>query len=363
MDAFIKIIPQKKEIPLCTLHNKEIEKLKECIQLKKNVFICGATGVGKTFIVDAVLDESNSVELDTEMLTNKGKILEALKTSNMNILLDGYDNDIFQFKNIVDSGKSPSKGSLIVTSNKVFTLDGFELIVVPKRSPEVIATLAPNSLEAAIKCKGNIHSFFDYINGSDMKDIFNDPKSMMKDILCEKGNFDISQTIHEHGRVCDVVHSNYLKTKDVNFVKISDSLTEADVWDTYMYKGDWDCMSYYATCGMAIPKMYMGQPMDENDITPGSVWTKYGNYKMRLQKLKDIQDRHTTKIGIDELSLLHTYAKHGDITMMMDHYNITPRDFDVMNHLAVGNKLKPNEVTKLKKKMRGYNNKEDEHSS
>ena len=30
-------------------------------------------------------------------------------------------------------------------------------------------------------------------------------------------------------------------------------------------------------------------------------------------------------------------------------YNLTPQDFDVMNHLAIQNKLKQREVTKIKK--------------
>ena len=34
---------------------------------------------------------------------------------------------------------------------------------------------------------------------------------------------------------------------------------------------------------------------------------------------------------------------------MFKKYNLTPQDFDVMNHLGIQNKLKQREVTKIKK--------------
>jgi len=110
-------------------------------------------------------------------------------------------------------------------------------------------------------------------------------------------------------------------------------------------------MPYYVTAGMAIPKLNMGEPIDADNIQPGSLWTKYGNFKMRQNKLRAIQSRHATKIGIDELSLIRRYAIAGNLSPLIE-YKLEPLDFDVMNHLAVGNKLKPTDVTKVKKKLR-----------
>jgi hypothetical protein len=118
-----------------------------------------------------------------------------------------------------------------------------------------------------------------------------------------------------------------------------------------MYKGDWNCMPFYVTCGMAIPKLNMGEPIPVDKIQPGSIWTKYGNFKMRQNRLRSIQSRHATKLGVEELGLLRQYAIAGDIDTLIE-YKLEPLDFDIMNHLAVGNKLKPTEVTKVKKKMR-----------
>jgi len=133
-------------------------------------------------------------------------------------------------------------------------------------------------------------------------------------------------------------------------------LSQADLYDTKIYRtGEWDLMPYYALNAAAFPKMYMGKPLQVNTIKAGSSWTKYGNYKMRLNKLKDIQSRNTTRLGVDELSVLRQYMAKGDFEHAL-YYKLNPGDFDVMNHLALGNKYKPNEVMKVKKNMRSLLN-------
>jgi len=122
-----------------------------------------------------------------------------------------------------------------------------------------------------------------------------------------------------------------------------------------MYKGDWNCMPFYITSGMAIPKLNMGEPIDPTKIQPGSLWTKYGNFKMRQNKLRAIQSRQPNKLGHEELGLIRQYANAGNLNPLIE-YKLEPLDFDVMNHLAVGNKLKPTDVTKVKKKLRSLLN-------
>ena len=84
MDAFVTITPQKKERGQ-TLHGAEIERLKKYISEGKNVFVCGATGTGKTFVVDSVLDASNSVELQSDMISKK----YISRSSNTYMVVDG----------------------------------------------------------------------------------------------------------------------------------------------------------------------------------------------------------------------------------------------------------------------------------
>ena len=346
MDAFVKSTPQKKDTRT-TLHECEIRRLRQYVEEGKNVFVCGPTGSGKTFIIDNVLNSSNSIELHMEMFSKKNTLFTETRKY---MLIDGYENTMHPFKQLIEGGK----GSFVVTSTEVHILPNFELIVMPRRTPDAIASLAPENPaapHAALKCRGNIGNFFDYMHFSDSKDVFKTSKEIVTDILCTPGPFNFSQTIHEHGHVCDIIHGNYVSSVGCDAQEIMESLSIADVYDTLMYKGEWDFMPYYIVSGIAIPKYHLGSSLDPNTIKPGSAWTKYGNFKMRQQKLKNIQTGHSTRLGIDEISVIRQYAAHGNLEPLMD-YKLTPNDFDVMNHLALGNKMKPNEVMRVKKKMR-----------
>lgn len=362
MDSFIKIIPQKKERPP-TLHEKEISLLEKFLARGENVFICGPTGSGKTFIVDCLLNASNTIELHSELFQKKSTFLNLIGDTSHHVLIDGYDSSVYGHKQIIDkisdSNEKITKGSVVVTSTCIHMLPNFKLIIVPKRSADEIFSLEctnPRARFAADKCEGNIRNFYDYMNFSDEKDVFKTSKDIVVDILCHKsGSFDTNQTVHEHGHVVDVIHGNYMYSKDSNIVPIADSLSLADIYDSVMYKGEWNYMPYYVTTGMAIPKYNLGEPLKPEKIQPGSTWTKYGNYKMRYNKLKNIQGRHTTKLSVEELGLIRQYAIAGDLDPLIE-YKLTPLDFDIMNHLALGNKLKPSEVAKVKKKLRSIVN-------
>ena len=350
MDAFVKITPQKKEART-TLHDNEISLLRQYVNAGKNVFICGPTGSGKTFIVESVLNDSNSIELNMDMLQKKNNIFTE---THAHLFIDGYEQSIHPYKQFVDKISDGGKGALIVTSTEVHMLPNFELIVIPRRSPDAIASLAPDNPgghHAAVKCQGNIQNFFDYLAYSDTKDIFKTSKEIVIDILCTPGNYNFSQTIHEHGHMCDVIHGNYLSSKGSDIPNIMESLSIADTYDIAMYKGNWEYMPYYIASGIATPKYHLGAELQPEVIRAGSGWTKYGNYKMRLQKLKNIQCNHSTPLGVDELALIRQYAAAGIMEPLIE-YKLAPSDFDVMNHLALGNKMKPNEVMRVKKKMR-----------
>jgi energy-coupling factor transporter ATP-binding protein EcfA2 len=362
MDSFIKIIPQKKSRPP-TLHQNEIDLLEKYIRDGKNVFICGPTGCGKTFIVNSVLETNNTIELHSELFQKKSTFMNLIGDTSSNILIDGYDSSIHGHKQIIDrvseQNEKVTRGSVIVTSTNVHMVPNFKLIIVPRRTPDAIFSLAcdnPRARMAADECQGDIRNFFDYMSFSHVKDVFRTSKDIVVDILSKTSQpFDLSQTIHEHGHVCDVIFTNYTRSHGCNTAAITESLSQTDIYDNYMYKGDWGCMPFFVAHAMAIPKLNMGLPIKVDDIQPGSIWTKYGNYKMRSNKLRTIQSKNQTKIGIDELNLLRKYAISGDINPLME-YNLEPLDFDIMNHLAVGNKLKPAEVSKVKKKMRSVIN-------
>jgi hypothetical protein len=352
MDAFVTIHKQKK-VGTISLHDREIKEITYLLENGTNVFLCGAAGVGKTYILNKILDESNSIELYDEVLQKKDLFLSTIKNSNMYAYIDDYESDT-AYKSIVETvcnGGHITKKPLLVTSKNVHMLPNFKLVFVPKRKPETIQWLNknhPRSKIASEQCKGNIGNYFSYLEFSDDKDIFKSPKEIIEDLLCVPGTIDINETIHEHGHVWGSVHENYLGTDTDHYDKIMDSLVHADLYDTELYKGEWDFMPYFVLNAIKIPKIYMKNLLEKDAIRPGSAWTKYGNQKMREQKIRSIQVRSHTNMKHHEFMLLREYAQKGDVSMFSE-YNLTPQDFDVMNHLGLHNKLKQREVTKIKK--------------
>jgi len=69
------------------------------------------------------------------------------------------------------------------------------------------------------------------------------------------------------------------------------------------------------------------------------------------QKYSEIRIKSRMGLGIEELCLLKKYAESGDLEPLLE-YKITPQDFDVINHLAVGNGLKSKDVTRVKKALK-----------
>jgi hypothetical protein len=352
MDAFVTIHKQKK-VGTISLHDREIKEITSLLENGTNVFLCGAAGVGKTYILNKILDESNSIELYDEVLQKKDLFLSTIKNSNMYAYIDDYESDT-AYKSIVETvcnGGHITKKPLLVTSKNVHMLPNFKLVFVPKRKPETIQWLNknhPRSKIASEQCKGNIGNYFSYLEFSDDKDIFKSPKEIIEDLLCVPGTIDINETIHEHGHVWGSVHENYLGTDTDHYDKIMDSLVHADLYDTELYKGEWDFMPYFVLNAIKIPKIYMKNLLEKDAIRPGSAWTKYGNQKMREQKIRSIQVRSHTNMKHHEFMLLREYAQKGNVSMFSE-YNLTPQDFDVMNHLGLHNKLKQREVTKIKK--------------
>ena len=356
MDSFIKIVEQKKEEPVATLHTKQIDLLKKYISQRKNVFICGSSGVGKTFVLKSVLDERNSVEIEKDHLKSKSHFLTFIKTAPKHAYIEDYDSDYKSLVERVSDGDRVSRGSLVVTSTNMCMFPNFETIFIPKHKPEKLLTLtddrSPLVENAAFRCNGNIRDFFSYMEGFDEKDVFKTPKDYIKDILSDPNPIGIPDSIHEHGHVWDIFQENYLDSGGVDVTSTAFSFSDADIYDTKMYTtGDWNLMPYFVLHALVIPKSKQGRVLDRDEIRPGSCWTKYGNFKMRNQKYKEIQKRHGHDLHIEDLCLIKKYAENGDLQPMID-YGLTPQDFDVMNHLAVGSKLKQRDVTRVKKALK-----------
>ena len=356
MDSFIKIIEQKKEEPVTTLHTKQIELLKKYLTERKNVFICGASGVGKSYLLNRVLNERNSIEIEKDHLKSKSPFLSFIQTAAKHAFIEDYDSDFKSIVEKVSDGGRMTRGSLVVTSINMCMFPNFETIFIPRHKPDKLLTLTEDrsslTENAAFRCNGNIRDFFTYLEGFDEKDVFKTPKDYIKDILSDPIPIGIPDSIHEHGHIWDIFQENYLDSKGVDVTATANAFSDADMYDTEMYTtGNWHLMPYFILHALVLPKLNQGESLNRDTIRPGSCWTKYGNFKMRNQKYKEIQKRHGHNLHIEDLCLIKKYAENGDLQPMMD-YGLTPQDFDVMNHLAVGSKLKQRDVTRVKKALK-----------
>ena len=356
MDSFIKVIKQKKEPAVATIHTKQIELIRKYIQEGKNVFICGATGVGKTYVLQTVLEGLNHVELQVEHLRTKSPFLPFIKTSKKHLFIEDYDPVFKPIIERVSDGDKLSRGVLLVTTTNMCMYPNFETVFIPRHKPEVLETLTDKRgddvRDAAIRSKGNIRSFLSYLDGYDEMDDFKTPKEFIAEVLSGSGPLEIHDSIAEHGHMWDIFQENYLDSKGVDTVKASQAFSEADTYDNNMYlTGNWHLMPYFVLNALTIPKSVLGEPLDKDKIRAGSCWTKFGNYKMRKQKYDGIRKKSRMGLGIEELCLLKKYAENGDLEPLLD-YEISPQDFDVINHLAVGNGLKSRDVTRVKKALK-----------
>jgi len=356
MDSFIKVVEQKKERVVYTIHTKRIELIRRYIREGKNVFICGPPGVGKTYILKAVLEGYSHVELQSEHLKSKSLFLPFIKPSCKHVFIEDYDPVFKPIIERVSDGNRLTRGSLLVTTTNMCMYPNFETVLIPRHTPESLLTLVedkgPKAEHAAHRCKGNIRNFFTYIDGYDEMDDFKTPKEFIADILSDPGPIKIYDTIAEHGHMWDIFQENYLDSKGVDVLAASSSFSDADYYDTYIYSsGNWNLMSYFVLHALTIPKAALGDPLVKDKIRPGSCWTKLGNYKMRKQKYEEIRKKSRTGLGVEELCLLKKYAEKGDLSKLVE-YKISPQDFDVINHLAVGNGLKSRDVTRVKKALK-----------
>jgi len=356
MDSFIKIVEQKKSPVVTTIHTKQIDLIRRHIKEGKNVFICGSIGVGKTFILEKVLENMKHVELLPHHLKKDSHFLPFIKPSVKHVYIDNYDSVFKPIIEQVSDGHKLTRGSLIVTTSSMCMFPNFETVMIPKHKPEVLLTLTDKqgseAYNAAIRSQGNIRNFFTYLEGYDEMDDFKTPKEFIADVLSDPTSIEILDSIPEHGHMWDIFQENYIDSKGVDVLGCTNAFSLADVIDNHIYQfGNWNLMPYFVLHALTIPKSSLGEPLEKDKLRPGSCWTKLGNYKMRKQKFHDIRIKSRTGLGIEELCLLKKYAEIGDLEPLLE-YKITPQDFDVINHLAVGNGLKSKDVSRVKKALK-----------
>ena len=341
--------------------------------LNNNNVLCiyGPTGVGKSYIVNAILRDYKYVELDQKLLKNgitTQDFLKRSKFSTHHILIEDGLTDLPGWKEIAEhvrTGNSITRGGTIIISQNINKIDFCDCLYVDKpplrdfisigntRFPHITKE---RLITCAQKADGDIRTFLSYLDFSSEKDRFFTPKDFVHKLL--SGEIDsakyIGEVIEDHGYSSGIVHENYVNGEGSyeTYCKVSDAISYGDTVDNKLYEGHWCLTPYFCTHSIVEPCSYVKGTVDPDECRPGSCWTKYNNYKMRSGKLQSIKTR--TGMGMEELLLLRDYCIHDydKAIQLMKEYKFEPGDVDTLNHVALVTKLKSKVVQKLKTSLK-----------
>jgi energy-coupling factor transporter ATP-binding protein EcfA2 len=343
--------------------------VKNIVETNEIICLYGDSGVGKTHLVTHIMKGRNWVDLGYEFIKNSD-FMDRLKSSECHVVIDDLESDSHLTKDIFDTirtGGKLSLGSLIIVArnlNKVDFCNGvhFDHIDVP-----TMVTLGRKSFPKetlrrleflAEDSQGNVRNFLYSIQFSDKRDIFKTPRDFITDLLCEGSNVNpleyFGKSIPEHGYIWDIVHENYVDSSRSNLVFMSECMSQSDILDTEIYKGNWSLIPLFSTISTVMPAFQMNHTLGRATLRSGSAWTKFGNFKMRDMKVRSMSNRCGYKIDFDAAMVIKSYVQH-DKEKAIDlckFYKLGSPDMDVINHLAVVNKLKPKELQSIKKSLK-----------
>jgi hypothetical protein len=321
------------------------------------VCVLGKSGIGKSWTVHNALDPC--IELTAEILSSKRStlaFLERIQGTDVPVVLDEYESvqDLVGLREITGP---PTSGLFVVVSQVPVKFD-FEIHMYhfPVPSEEDIRRIVPGVSEEVVKkCKGDLRYAIQSLTlHSDDKDEFQGAKDFIESLLLKNSDINpvdfIGHSVHEPGNITAILHENYPESRMCSPVEITESLSEAMIFESEIYKGSWDLYPYYNFLGCVQPAVYIGHTL-KSPLRPGSVWTKHQSACARAKRLEAFAQRVPGKrLSIDEILLLHTYAQKGNVDVLKEH-KLTTQDLDVLNHMSLYNKIKPKDLATLKKSL------------
>jgi hypothetical protein len=386
MDKFIRIKRQKKDGAgdagrKFYANALVAEELAEAVLRQKVPAVCvhGGCGVGKSFIVDAVLERANVFEVHSEYLRSRAAtvdVLEKLRSSDAHVLFDDFDTDSIGFREVMDrvnaGGRLSRSGTAVFVSRTTTKFEKVPRVEVGRLSVNDLVRMGRERCpgkplvavtDAAKKSRGNVQNFLTYLEFSDRKDIFKTPKDFVHDLLCgdvrwpEDPRAHLCEPMAEHGYSWGIVHENYPDASTLTdpgaCAEVADWMSYADVIDTRIYEGDWEMSKLFSMYGIVMPAIRIDHALEKAAMRPGSSWTKFSNYKMRMYRLRSMTNRRLPiKVDLDYVQTFQTYNLHRPSTDLLRVYGLEGADLDVMNHLCLKTKLKPKQLTKLKKELK-----------
>jgi len=321
------------------------------------VCVLGKSGIGKTWTVHNTLDPC--IELTADILNSKQStlsFLEKIRGTDIPVILDEYETvqDLVGIREITGP---PTNGLFVVVSQVPVKFD-FEIHTYhfPVPDEETIRRIVPEvSDEVLKKCKGDLRYVLQSLTfESDEKDEFQGAREFIESLVSRNSDVNpvryIGHPVHEPGNVTAILHENYTDSRTCKPAEIMESLSEAMIFESEIYRGNWDLYPYYNFLGCIQPAVQIGHAL-KLPLRPGSVWTKHQSACARAKRLEALSQRVQGKrLTMDEILLLHTYAQKGDIDVLKE-YELKSQDLDVMNHLSLNNKIKPKDLAALKKSL------------
>ena len=363
MDKFV--VFKRNDRPEYVGNQSVFDTIKKIVDTNDIVCLYGESGVGKSHLVRDIMNGLNWVDFTHETV----RTLDRLKESDCHVVIDDLESDTHLVKDIfeqVKSGNRISRGSLIFiarTPNKIDFCNSVQFekmdeptmvyigrLQYPKEPVKRLESLARES-------RGNIRNFLFSITFTCHRDIFKTPRDFISDLLCDHTDEDprkhLGVCISEHGYIWDIVHENYVDSKNVKIEEISEYMSLSDVIDTKIYNGNWELIPLFSTLSTVAPALAIDHTLKKSSLRSGSAWTKYGNYKMRLIKYKSIINRTNKHVDIESLMVMRDLWQADPVKGLevMRSYGLRGSDIDVINHLALIKKLKAKEIQAIKKSL------------
>jgi hypothetical protein len=335
--------------------------------------IVGKSGIGKTWTLGHMFDTPVLV-LDYDILKGKQStldFLERVRGMTLPVVLDEYETlaDLVGLRELTGP---PTLGPFVIASQIPIDLD-FDVYTwaMPEPTVEQLMAvahgLAPEHTvrHLAEEANGDMRHVLQGVTfHSDALDNFQTPRQLIYSLLSRDSDVRpaeyIGETVHEHGYMYGVVQENYVDTTGASMDELADmaeSLSRANIIDDQIYDGAWEMMPYFVMDACIYPAWCINHRLDPTKLRPGSMWTKFQNSRMRAKKVRALTRRTLHSVlDIQAIMLVRDYCLKEDsldrARALLSDYMFESSDLDVLNHLALGHKIKAKTLGILKRCVR-----------
>lgn len=322
----------------------------------RSVCILGKSGIGKTWTV-AEAYMGRVIDLNADILKTKQKtidFLERARSSDLPVVIDEYEA-LCDLVGLWEIKEPPSQGQFIIISQIPVKFDfPIEVWNFPVPTFSDIKRIIPDAPDdLVIEANGDLRHVIQGMNfKSDAKDAFETPRDFLAKLISKNTTDNPADYIGHHlsepGNIVAIVQENYVDAKNIDFARVAEMISVADIFDVKLYEGNWSLSGYYSFFGCIYPASEIGHTLDTSKLRPGSVWTKHQNMCMRAKRISAMSKRQPWReLTHDDITTLKIYADLENVEMLKE-YGIEPQDLDVMNHLST-RKIKARTLSSLKK--------------